>query len=67
MSFESSGYSEPSTLTNMATVLESDTFADELAFDHVNAIPRSSKRVKRGKSERSSREDWSGRRGRYTR
>jgi hypothetical protein len=31
MSFESSGYSEPSISTNMATVLESDTSADELA------------------------------------
>jgi hypothetical protein len=67
MSFESSGYSEPSTSTNMATVLESDTSADELAFDHVNATPRSGKRVKRGKPERSYREDRSGRRGRYTR
>ena len=67
MSFESSGYSEPSTSTNMVTVLESDTSADELTFDHVNAIPRSGKRVKRGKSERNYREDRSGRRGRYKR
>jgi hypothetical protein len=67
MSFESSGYSEPSTSTNMATVLKSDTSADELAFDHGNATPRSGKRVKRGKPERSYRENRSGRRGRYTR
>jgi hypothetical protein len=67
ISFESSGYSEPSISTNMATVLESDISADELAFDHVNATPRSGKRVKREKSERSYRKNRSGRRGRYTR
>jgi hypothetical protein len=67
MSFESSGYSEPSTSTNMVTVLESDTSADELAFDHMNATPRSGKRVKRGKPERSYREDRSGRRGQHKR
>ncbi len=67
MLFESSGYSEFSTLTNMATVLKSDISADELAFDYINTTPRSGKRVKRGKLERSYREDRSGRRGRYTR
>jgi hypothetical protein len=49
ISFESSGYSEPFTLTNIATVLKSDISVDELAFDHINATPRSSKHVKKEK------------------
>jgi hypothetical protein len=47
MSFESSDYSKPSTLTNMITVLESDISADKLAFNYVNMTPRSGKRVKK--------------------
>jgi hypothetical protein len=34
MSFETSGHSEPSTSTNRVTAQESDTSADELAFEH---------------------------------
>jgi hypothetical protein len=67
MSFKSSGYNKPFTLTNMATVLESDISADELAFDHKNTIPRSGKRVKRRKLKKNYRKNRSGRRGRYTR
>jgi hypothetical protein len=65
MSFESSGYSEPSTSTNRAIVLESDTSADELALDHETTTPqRSGKRLRRGEPERYRREYRSGRRGR---
>ena len=56
MLFESFGYSEFSILTNIATVLEFDISTDELVFDYINTIPRSGKRVKRGKPERSYRE-----------
>jgi hypothetical protein len=52
MSFESSGYSEPSTSTNRATALESDTSADELALDEGLMTRRSGKRLKRGERER---------------
>jgi hypothetical protein len=65
--FESSGYSESFISTNMATVLESDISADEFAFDHVNAILRSDKRVKKKPPEKNYRENRSDRRGRYTR
>jgi hypothetical protein len=67
MSFESSGYSEPSTSTNMATVLESDTSADELAVDDGLMARRSDKRLKRGEGKRTYLEDRSGRRGRHMR
>jgi hypothetical protein len=66
MSFESSGYSEPSISTNMTTVLESDTSADELALDDKMRTQRIGKRRKRVNQERSYRENRSGRRGRYT-
>jgi hypothetical protein len=62
MSFESSGYSEPSTSTNRATAPESDTSADELALDDGLMTRRSGKRLKRER-ERKYREDRSGRRG----
>jgi hypothetical protein len=66
MSFESSGYSEPSTSTNRATALESDTSADELALDHETTTTpqRSGKRLKRGGTGGSYGECRSGRRGR---
>jgi hypothetical protein len=52
ISFESSGYSELSTSTNMATALESDTSADELALDYeTTTSQRSDKRLKRGETE----------------
>jgi hypothetical protein len=41
MSFESSGYSDPSTSTHRAVTPESETSADELALDHVTVTPRS--------------------------
>jgi hypothetical protein len=48
ISFESSGYSEPSTSTNRASTLKSDTSADKLALDHKTTISqRSGKRLKR--------------------
>jgi hypothetical protein len=67
MPLESSGYNEPFILTNIITVLESDIFANELVFDYVNAIPRSSKRVKKKILKKNYRKNRSGKRGRYTR
>ena len=65
-SFESSGYSEPSTSTRMATVLESDTSADELALDQVKT-QHSGKRRKKVNSESDRRGRRSGKRGGYFR
>jgi hypothetical protein len=64
MSFKSSDYSEPSTSTNRAAALESDTSANKLALDHETITRRSSKRPKGGQPERNDREYRSGRRDR---
>lgn len=55
MSFDSSGYSNPSTSTHRAVAPESETSADELVLDHVTMTPRSGRRVKRGQPERDDR------------
>lgn len=56
MSFESSDYSEPSTSTNRAAALESDTSANKFTLDHETITRRSSKRPKGGQPERNDRE-----------
>ena len=46
-SVETSGYSDPSTPTNLGTATESETSADELALDQV-PVPNPAKRLRRG-------------------
>jgi hypothetical protein len=53
MSFKSSSYSEPSTSTNRAIALESNTSADDLALDDEMNVRRSGKSLGRGELERS--------------
>jgi hypothetical protein len=64
ISFESSGYSEPSISTNRIIDLEFDTSAEELALNDKMRTQRSGKRLKKGESERNYRKYRSGRRGR---